>query len=234
MRRPPRIQPGMTAVELIGAMALASLLMLAVLNVSASVLRRPIDSPVAADQAQWAQRIADQVERDLLHAGAIDVAGDRIAITTLVPIGQTTHMPAEVRYQIKEIDNHRCLLRTVIPLTSHPNSSLPAGNPESREGIHAIAAVGVAAIGLTPIDAGRFSDDRDEWLGEAEATQNETDQDNPSDSFLSLSPRVYRLTLTTIAKQDDLPNLKTQGEVLDAQTILTAGQQRYEFWLHAR
>lgn len=94
---------GFSLVELLGATALAALLMAAVLAVTAAgaASRQTLEQRA---ETGWPPQLLELLRWDLSHAQAIDTEGGVIVLQSLAALDPATltalHRPAEIRYQV--------------------------------------------------------------------------------------------------------------------------------------
>ena len=152
----------MTALELLCATVLATLLMATTLGIL-TVASRPITTRVATPR--WQRAFLEQLRWDLAHARELELSSDGLTLfgyaTLLTPTGTPSHQPSAVSYFIEGAGSGRRLVREQKPLDASaapgPNRSticygigrLELGYPNHRTGGNA------ARLELHPLRSGR-------------------------------------------------------------------------------
>ena len=118
---------GFTTIELLVALSIASLLMVAVLDVArtAGATAAAMDRATESSQA-WIDRFAEQLERDLRHAERLIIRDDRVVLEghgALDPVTLTaTHHTAQVIYRIEQESDQAFLVREQVEADRNTNS----------------------------------------------------------------------------------------------------------------
>ena len=111
----PRQHHGFTAVELLAALALASLLMVAVLGVLGSIGRTRATLTRHGGPNPWLSDIEPVIRQDLLDARTLDVSGGAVHLQgygALDPVNLVrTHRPADIRYLVRQAGACSLLIR---------------------------------------------------------------------------------------------------------------------------
>ncbi len=108
---------GLTAIELLVALALASMLMVAILGLFSSVNRQCRELVALCDTEPWQRQLADLVRRDLSNARqmVVDETTHRLVLQGYLGTEgldlSSTHQAAEVTYHVAKVDQQSYLVR---------------------------------------------------------------------------------------------------------------------------
>ena len=151
MKRPD----GFTMIEVLLATAIAAMLMLALLSVTASLGRAQAIVDSQSFEPSWRANLIQVLERDFALARRVELNGDEgfviEGLSRLAPVPETSgntfetrprHLPTTVRYALVETDPGSLLL---VREESDPRDT------ESEEPFKTLLAMNVASITITPI-----------------------------------------------------------------------------------
>jgi hypothetical protein len=117
----------LTAVELLVATALASMLMVAVLGILGLLAAKRKVLVDEAPVALWQRGLVEQLRRDLSNARRFELAPDRLRLLGYGSRGsntrQPTHRPAEVVYRVTRASGRSWLIREEIQLDLMSNAN---------------------------------------------------------------------------------------------------------------
>ena len=111
-----RTKRALTLVELLAALAITSLLVVAALRVSTHLARAEILSRRAREDLWSEARLRDLVTTDVVHAEAYQEDRDGLVLQTSACLDAKTleleHVPAKVAYRVQTVGNRKWLVRS--------------------------------------------------------------------------------------------------------------------------
>jgi hypothetical protein len=117
---------GLTAVELLVATTLATMLMVGILGLLTTLNTQCRALTETTQPQPWGQLLADQLRRDLSNARHMAVANNQIVLTgylgTHGPDQHSSWRAAEVTYHLAAVGDYHCLLRDERPLDALSNA----------------------------------------------------------------------------------------------------------------
>ena len=154
----PNAHSGMTLVELLAALAIASVVLVAALTVTATLTRAEAAAKQGSERSSILEGLRRVLAMDLAHAERSRSDKTGFSLQTHAALDgalEVTHVPAEVAYRVVDTGGRRWLVRSQQALGGKQQSELLAANVEGIELLTGITSANVSDSSWRPLPANR-------------------------------------------------------------------------------